>query len=977
MAKVNAPLLAFNGGEVSKDALARVDVEKLRLAAECQVNFAPTVIGAMSLRGGLGYLGSVKSDAAALLIPFVFGSSDTALLELTSAVLRIWDGDALVTRASVATVVTNGDFSSSAGWTLSATAGCTADINSSLAGELVLTATARGGQVSAERSVSIAAPDQATLHALRIVVTNGPVLFMCGTSSGGAELIARTSLDIGTHSLTFTPGVATVFVRFESSDRRLKSVNSITIESAGVLELPVPWTAADLDFVRFAQSGDIIYVACDGYQQRKIERRSNNSWSIVLYESDSGPFSSTDTNGVTLTPSTHEGLATLTASKPLFRSTDFGRLFRIFTPGQTKQSILGAAGAVTEAVRVAGVGSIDRAFSWVRSGTWAGTLELERSVESATAGFKPLGATQQATTNGTTGADDSATHNNVVAWYRVKFKTYTSGAATVSFTGTSEPEGPPEPGGGVTAASGSAGICHVISYSSPTLVTVQVISPFSSIAAANDWQAGKWSTGSGWPSAVALFQGRLWWAMADSADGSVSDDYQNFDDTVEGEAAPISRTLGSTEVEIINWLLPLRRLVAGCEGSEIAIRSSSFDEPLTNVNAMPDACSTQGSDNLPALKLDNRGIFVEKSGRRVFELAYSVEVQDYTARDLTRLNSKIGVPGFVATAAQRQPDTNLHFVRGDGQDALLLREPNDEVSCWTRAMTLGVIERVAVLPGDLEDSVYYVVRRVINGATKRFLEKQARRDQCVGGTLNHQADAYLQIAQASSTTVAGLSHLEGESVVVWANGKDLGSYTVAAGSIVVSEAVTSAIVGLGGVSFSSDTGSAVASVTVGTKYNGYPAEVFANRSTGGKLRYVGTVTVASGVVTLPNGKTAAKIVVYLGYYGLFRSAKLAYGAQRGTALNQRKKIDALGLVALDMHPQALDVGQTIDLLDDLPLVEEGANVTQTEVWDEYDSDITSVPGEWDTDARLTLLAQAPRPVTLSAVVLAVQTHERG
>lgn len=290
-------------------------------------------------------------------------------------------------------------------------------------------------------------------------------------------------------------------------------------------------------------------------------------------------------------------------------------------------------------------------------------------------------------------------------------------------------------------------------------------------------------------------------------------------------------------------------------------------------------------------------------------------------------------------------------------------------------MTLGVIERVAVLPSSIEDSVYFVVKRTINGSTVRYIEKMARKDQCVGGSLNYQADSFLSVSQASSTTISGLSHLEAATVVVWANGKNLGSYTVSSGAITVSEAVTTAIVGLGGVTASYDSATPAASVTVGTAYNGYPCVLFANRSTGGKLRYAGTVTVASGVATLPNGKTATRIIAYLGYYAPFVSAKLAYGAQMGTALNQRKKINAIGLVAQDMHPQGVKVGQTFEEMDDLPLIEDGTDVDQDEVWGDYDSDITSVPGEWDTDARLCLLAQAPKPATISAVVLAVQTNE--
>ena len=36
-----------------------------------------------------------------------------------------------------------------------------------------------------------------------------------------------------------------------------------------------------------------------------------------------------------------------------------------------------------------------------------------------------------------------------------------------------------------------------------------------------------------------------------------------------------------------------------------------------------------------------------------------------------------------------------------------------------------------------------------------------------------------------------------------------------------------------------------------------------------------------------------------------------------------------------------------------------------------------VPGEWNTDARLCLLAQAPAPCTIGGVVMGMTTNERG
>jgi hypothetical protein len=59
------------------------------------------------------------------------------------------------------------------------------------------------------------------------------------------------------------------------------------------------------------------------------------------------------------------------------------------------------------------------------------------------------------------------------------------------------------------------------------------------------------------------------------------------------------------------------------------------------------------------------------------------------------------------------------------------------------------------------------------------------------------ADSHVVYSGAATTTLTGLSHLEGESVVVWGNGKDLGTYTVSAGQVTgLSEAVTTACVGL-------------------------------------------------------------------------------------------------------------------------------------------------------------------------------------
>jgi hypothetical protein len=1057
MARVHPNLQAFNRGEISKSALARVDIEKLRLAAESQVNWAPTATGSMMLRPGTQYLFSTRSDAACLGIPFIYGTNDTAILELTDSHLRVIVSDALLTRASVSTTVTNGDMSSSTGWTLAGSSNITtgtvtvaspcvvtypaahglevgdeivfynngdtlpnelsfntpvyvqavpssttvnlsltyggavlnttgtssgthmvkaniADINTTTSGALHLRAIARGTTVSALRDVTVAGGDQATLHAFVIVVTKGPVTFMCGTTSGGADLIARQSLGTGRHSLTCTPGTGTIYVKFESEAERDVIVDSIQIEGSGTFDMAAPWAAADLSKIRYHQSGDIVFIACDGYQQRKIERRANNSWSLVVYESDDGPFVTSGTQSISLTTSVYEGNGTLTASGPLFQTSDTGKMFRIFSGGQTYRARLGAAGAVSGAIRVSGISNTDRGFSWVVAGTWVGTIALERSVEGPDSGFKEHSTTTINTTG--TAINDSADYDNVTVWYRIRWKTYTSGTAIVSFITTTG-------GGGIfgtgptnaAASSGETALVRVTSVTSATVVNIEVLSPFSTRSASTAWDHGDWSTYSGWPTEVRFFGGRLFWFRGDKYWGSEPDAYYSFDSTVEGDAGPINRTFGAGPVDKINFALDLTRLVVGREGSIDTVRSSSQDDPLTPTNTTSRTVSTKGADALPACKVGLRGVYVDKSQRRVYGLAYSVENGDYVSQDLTALNLDIGKQTFTAPAVQEQPDTYLHFPTGYGQDAVLLYDPGDELLCWWRIQTLGVIERVVVLPGSIEDSVYYVVKRTINSSTKRFWEKTALRSACEGGSLNKNADCFLSVSQASSTTVSGLSHLEGASVVLWANGKDLGTYTVSAGAITASEAVTTGIVGLGGVSYSYDSSSASATLTCSSAYNGYPIEVYANGPHGGKLRYVGVLQVSGGVATLPNGRTAKKIIGYMGFYAPYRSAKLAYGAQMGTALLQNKKVEKVGLLAYNTHYQGLQYGSEIDNLQPMPLSISGQDITADTVFDEHDEAMVGLSGSWTTDSRLHLLAQAPKPVTLGGVVISMSVNE--
>lgn len=887
--KENVALLAFNRGLMSRLALARTDLKRTALSAEIMTNWMPRTLGSMMLRPGLQYIDPTRNNEQAVNIPFIFSASDTAIIELTNLVMRVRVNETVISRVSVASAVSNGTFNSNlTGWTDNDESGATSDWKTG--GFMSLIGNGTNAAIRSQQ-VTVASGDIAKEHALTIVIERGPVVLRVGSSSGADDYIRETTLGTGAHSLAFTP-VGNFHIQLSNRRQAESLVDSVQVAAAGEMQVPTPWGTSALSLIRWDQSADVIYLACQGYQQYKIERRATRSWSVVKYEPEDGPFRNDNTGPTTLTASGLTGDITLTASASLFRSSHVGALFRLTNTGQQVTANFTGANQFSNSIRVTGVGD-SRVFTHVLTGTWSATVTLQRSIGSE-GNWEDV---TTFTTNGTRTYNDGL--DNQIVFYRLGIKTgnYTSGTATLSLT---------------YSLGTSTGVVRITGYTSATSVTAAVLDALGGTTATADWAEGLWSNFLGWPSAVALDEGRLWWLGKGKWVGSVSDAYESFDDTVEGDSGPIIRSIGSGPVDDFNWVLPLSRLIAGAQLSEKSARSSSLDEPLTPNNFNLKDASTRGSSAVAAAKIDRDGIYVRNT--RAFRLTNSGDTySDYQSLSLNGIAPETGKSGFRRIAVQRYPDTRVHFVRGDGKVAVLVFDAAEDVECWLMVETDGTVEDAFVLPGEAdgdEDKVYYVVKRTINGVTKRYLERWALESECVGGTLTKLADSHIVYSGVSATTITGLTHLEAKQVVVWGNGKDLGTFTVSGGQISgLSEAVTSAVIGL--------------------------------------------------------------------YYEApYKAMKLAYGAGLGTALTQKKRVNYLGLILADTHYQGLRYGPSFDTMDDLPLVEDGEVTPDHTVWESYDEEAFEFPGEWDTDSRICLLAAAPRPCTVLAAVVSVDTDEK-
>lgn len=775
--KRRAIMSIFNRGRVSRLALARSDVDRVSLSAEVQTNWIPRVLGSMMLRPGLGYITGTKDNAQSVTLPFVFSNSDYAGLELTGSAMRVLVSgtDVLTRSAGFASTITNGAFGSDvASWTDNDDAGAASTW--ATGGYLQLLGT---GASAARRyqAISIAPGDQDLVHSFRIVIQRGNVGFRIGTSLGDDDVFTQASLRTGTHSIAFTPGAATVYVEFFSTLKYPTLVDSIAFEAAGAVEIPTPWaSAADCRLVRAQQVNDVVFCACDGYKQKRVERRANNSWSVVDFDANDGPFGAENTTNLSLTPSALSGAITLTASQPVFSATDVGVLYRITSAGQLVAADVSSENTFSNSIRISGVGD-SRNFTIRRAGTWVGTISVQRSIGEPGA----WSTVQTYTTNGSSVYDESL--DNQIVYYRIGIEAgnYTSGTAELTLEDGS---------GSVT------GTVRVTGFTSTTEVDAIVLNDLGGVDATSLWAKGSWGGAAGYPTAVALYEGRVWWSGRGSNWASVSDSFNNYDPEYEGDAGPINRAVGQKGVDRTNWMLPMQRLLVGTDGAEHSVRSSSLDEPVTPSNYNVKEVSTLGSATVAAVQVDRTGVFVERGGTRIYELNLDGNGYDYAASSMTALVPEIGDAGFVKLVVQRQPDTRLHCIRADGTVAMMLRDPAEDVLCWLDVETTGAVEDAYVLPGIGEDQVFYTVARTIGGETARYHERWAQETEARGGQMSKIADSFVAETRTASATMTGLGHLEGEEVVIWGDGLDLGAATVSGGSIALPSSVANVCAGL-------------------------------------------------------------------------------------------------------------------------------------------------------------------------------------
>ena len=352
------------------------------------------------------------------------------------------------------------------------------------------------------------------------------------------------------------------------------------------------------------------------------------------------------------------------------------------------------------------------------------------------------------------------------------------------------------------------GHVKITGYTSSTVVDIEVLTDISNGSATTDFALGSFSDTTGHPSCVTFFEQRLVFAATLSQPQTLffskSGDYENMDDgyheTVADDDA-IIYTIASNQVNAIRFMTATRTLIIGTAGGEFAVSGGGTDIAITPTNILIKKQSNNGAANVDALAVGNATLFLQRARRKLRELAYNFDVDGYVAPDLTILAEHISEGGFKQLSYQQEPNQIIWGVRNDGQLIGLTYQREQQVVAWHRHIFGGsaVCESVATIPtDDSEYQTWVINKRTINGATKRYVEyiHQYDFDETDDTSFNF-LDSQLSYDGSPATTISGLSHLEGETVSVLADGATHPDKVVSSGSITLDRSASKVKVGLG------------------------------------------------------------------------------------------------------------------------------------------------------------------------------------
>ena len=317
------------------------------------------------------------------------------------------------------------------------------------------------------------------------------------------------------------------------------------------------------------------------------------------------------------------------------------------------------------------------------------------------------------------------------------------------------------------------------------------------------WRLGAFSIESGFPVSVCFYQERLVWGGTKSQPitvfGSKNGDFEDHgvsDPLLDDDA--INITALASEVNQIRWLEEGDDIIIGSAGSIRTIGPSDITRVFSATNLEQRRRTTYGSGDVKPIRAGNATIFVGRAGITLRE--FLRDGANYLAPDISVLSRHLLYSKIVDMAWQQDPTPQMWLAMSNGELISVTYDREQNIIGFARHQIAGgAVESVAVIPNQAGyDDLYMVVRRTIQGGTKRYVEILEREYES-SETAREDGiflDSCLTYSGAPATVITGLDHLEGENVTALADGIPEAGLTVSGGQVTLSTSASKVHVGL-------------------------------------------------------------------------------------------------------------------------------------------------------------------------------------
>jgi hypothetical protein len=490
-----------------------------------------------------------------------------------------------------------------------------------------------------------------------------------------------------------------------------------------------------------------------------------------------------------------------------------------------------------------------------------------------------------------------------------------------------------------------------------------------------------------YPGAVSYFQQRRVFA------GSTNNP-QNVWMTMSGTESNLTYTIPVTaqnrvafriaarEASGIRHLVPVANLLlltASCEW-----RLGSTDGSAVwaaNLDVKPQ--SYIGANNVTPAVIGNSVLFSQARGGRIREMSYDWNAQSYQAQDISILAPHLfDYQQITDMAFTRAPYPVLWAASSNGTLLGMTYVPEQQVAAWHHHDFGGFVETICAITetpaGTLapEDMLYVVVRRLIGGVTKRYIERVHTRQFLVAsdaffvdsGATNFLPGTYVRAA--STLTLSVLRHGKAPGDVAYfsfSNTALNGTYTVITTPDTNTLTLTAVVVGqeIGSVAVTPT--QFVSTVTGLTWLIGQTVNILADGAP-----VPPQVVSNTGTITLPY--PATKVVVGLPIVAQVKTLPVALPSRDGSAgQSLEKNINEIWLRVFNtggiyVGPDFSDVNLTYfterantDLPGFAPALFSGVKPLK-------------ITAAWQYDGSVCIQQTDPLPMTISSIALDITTE---